>query len=190
MDRIYIEDKVFDKTDFTVSAPSKAEYDNCRFINCNFSNTDLSEISFADCEFNGCNLVLAKLHKTAFKNVKFIDSKLTGLHFDQCSDFNFSVYFENCLLNLAVFYKMKLRKTVFRKTILHESDFTEADLSNASFDSCDLMGVIFDNTNLEKADLRTSFNYTIDPALNKIKKAKFSTEGLAGLLSKYDIEID
>jgi len=30
----------------------------------------------------------------------------------------------------------------------------------------------------------------IDPELNRIKKAKFSQSGLAGLLEKYDLEID
>jgi hypothetical protein len=33
-------------------------------------------------------------------------------------------------------------------------------------------------------------NYSIDPDLNKIKKARFSTQGIAGLLDKYDIEIE
>jgi len=32
-------------------------------------------------------------------------------------------------------------------------------------------------------------NYSIDPEKNKIKKARFSTAGIAGLLDKYDIEI-
>jgi fluoroquinolone resistance protein len=43
---------------------------------------------------------------------------------------------------------------------------------------------------LEKADLRTAYNYSIDPSINKIKKAKFSLPGVVGLLSKYDIEIE
>ena len=52
------------------------------------------------------------------------------------------------------------------------------------------MGAKFENSILEKADLRTSRNYLIDPELNKIKKAKFSIHGIAGLLAKYDIEIE
>jgi hypothetical protein len=42
---------------------------------------------------------------------------------------------------------------------------------------------------LEKADLRTSFNYLIDPEVNKMRKAKFSIDGLPGLLGKYELEI-
>jgi fluoroquinolone resistance protein len=49
---------------------------------------------------------------------------------------------------------------------------------------------IFDNTILEKADFRTSFNYSINPERNKMKKSKFSTAGIAGLLDKYDIEVE
>jgi hypothetical protein len=49
---------------------------------------------------------------------------------------------------------------------------------------------MFEETNLEKTDLRTAYNYTIDPDKNKLKKAAFSLNGLPGLLSKYDIVIE
>jgi hypothetical protein len=52
------------------------------------------------------------------------------------------------------------------------------------------MGATFESTIIEKADFRTSFNYSIDPEKNRIKKARFSLAGIAGLLDKYDIEID
>ena len=93
-------------------------------------------------------------------------------------------------MNLASFYKRKLKKTKFLNCSLQEVDFVEADLGAAIFDNCDMAGAIFDNTILEKADFRTSYNYAIDPELNKIKKAKFSMPGVLGLLLKYDIEID
>jgi hypothetical protein len=38
--------------------------------------------------------------------------------------------------------------------------------------------------------MRTSFNYSINPELNRIKKAKFSMPAVVGLLDKYDIEIE
>lgn len=43
---------------------------------------------------------------------------------------------------------------------------------------------------MEKADFRTSYNFSIDPDVNRIKKAKFSLDGVRGLLDKYDIQID
>ena len=80
--------------------------------------------------------------------------------------------------------------SIFKNSILHEVDLAEADLSNAVFDNCDLKGTMFDNTIIEHADFRTAYNYSIDPAKNKIKKAKFSMAGLIGLMDKYDIVIE
>lgn len=190
MGRTYIQDKKFEKQDFTATQLPIADYENCVFLNCDFSNADLSKRIFIESEFNSCNLSTAKLPGTAFKNVKFKDCKLLGLHFENCDDFLFEIDIDNCLLNLSSFYKMKLKKLRFKNSNLSEVDFTEADLTNCSFDDCDLTGARFENTVLEKADLRTARNYSIDPELNKIKKAKFSIDGIAGLLAKYDIEIE
>ena len=71
-----------------------------------------------------------------------------------------------------------------------EVDFTACNLSAAVFNDCDLSGAVFYQSNLEKTDFRTAFNYTIDPSVNKMKKALFSVLGLAGLLNKYDIVIE
>ena len=98
--------------------------------------------------------------------------------------------FEDCNLNLASFFKLKLKNTKFKKCTLQEVDFVEADLTNSVFDNCDFTRAIFDRSILEKADLRTSHNYSIDPENNRIKKAKFSSPAVLGLLAKYNIEID
>jgi fluoroquinolone resistance protein len=133
---------------------------------------------------------MAKLEKTALKGIQFKDCKLLGVHFENCDEFLFAVNFENCILNLCSFYKRKLKKTNFKNSSLREVDFLEADLSSSVFDNCDLAGATFQNAILEKADFRTSYNYSIDPELNKIKKAKFSIPAVTGLLDKYDIEIE
>jgi uncharacterized protein YjbI with pentapeptide repeats len=72
---------------------------------------------------------------------------------------------------------------------LYEADFTECDLSGSVFENCDLMRATFDNSILERTDFRTSFNYSIDPEKNRIRKARFSLTGIPGLLNKYNIEI-
>lgn len=184
------EDKLFEKIDFTTSKLNVDEYENCKFINCNFHQTDLLNVTFRECTFENCDFSLAKLKNTALNDIRFLSCKLLGVQFDEINPFLFSVYFENCLLKLAVFYKLKLKKTLFRNCNLQETDFTEADLTEALFDNCDLMRAIFHKTNLEKADFRTSFLYSIDPEQNKIKKARFSKSGIAGLLDKYNIVID
>ncbi|MDB5274371.1 MAG: putative low-complexity protein, partial [Chitinophagaceae bacterium] len=63
-------------------------------------------------------------------------------------------------------------------------------LSQALFDHADLLDAVFNGTQLEKADFVTAVNYTIDPELNNIKKAKFSLHGLPGLLAKYGISVE
>ena len=186
MNETYFTDQTFDR----IETLTKGEYEGCTFNSCNFSDSDLSGNKFSDCEFNECNLSLAKLHKTALRDVKFKDCKMLGLRFDTCNDFGLSFSFEGCQLNHSSFYKMNIKKTVFKNSQLQETDFTEADLTSALFENCNLSQATFDQTTLEKADLRTSYNYSIDPENNRLKKAKFSMEGVTGLLDKYDIEIE
>lgn len=183
-------DETFDKRDFTGEPLPKGEYESCVFKHCNFSGSALSSIRFIDCMFIGSNLSLVRLDKTVLRDAQFKECKMVGLHFEQCDPFGLSFSFEGGLLDQSSFYRAKLKKTVFKGIQLREVDLTECDLTSAVFDNCDLTGAAFENTILEKADLRTSFNYSIDPERNRVKKAKFSLQGLPGLLNKYDIEID
>ncbi|PZR28705.1 MAG: hypothetical protein DI538_24710, partial [Azospira oryzae] len=154
------------------------------------SGTDLSESVFMECEFRGCNLSMVKLSKTALRVVRFKECKLVGLHFDDCHDFLFEVAFDHCNLHLSIFFRKKMKKTRFVNCDLREVDFSETDLGMAVFTNCDLAQATFDNTILEKADLSTSYNYSINPDGNYIKKARFSKEGVIGLLDRYDIVIE
>ncbi|MFT3739909.1 MAG: pentapeptide repeat-containing protein [Breznakibacter sp.] len=185
----YIESKAFEKQNFSDKPLPKAEYEDCTFTNCDFSDGDLSGIAFTDCSFINCNMSLTSLDKTALRDVKFKDCKMLGIDFERCHDFGFAVGFENCILDHASFYKLKLKKTVFKNVQFHETDFSECDLTLASFDCCDLANAVFDQTVLEKADLRTAINYSIDPTRNRIKKARFSLPHVVGLLHRFDIEV-
>jgi len=90
---------------------------------------------------------------------------------------------------MCSFYGLKLNKMNFVDCELKEIDFGNADMTGSKFDECDLTKSIFDNTNLTKCDFSTAFNYSINPEKNKITKAKFSINGISGLLDKYDIII-
>ena len=186
----YVSGQTFDKIEFTEKQLTAGEYENCRFLHCNLANVDLSDAKFLECEFIGCNVSLAKLSKTAFREVVFKECKMLGLHFHNCNPLGLSVSFDQCNLTHASFYATKLKKTIFKNSKLHEVNFTESDLTECVFENCDFAGAIFDHTIVEKADLRTSFHYSINPEINKVKKAKFALSGVAGLLEKYDIEID
>lgn len=190
MREAYIIDENFENIDFTQQSLVVGEYENCTFRNCNFEYVNLSEIKFTDCEFIECNLSMTKLVGTAFRDVIFKECKMFGMQFNECNEFGMSFKFEGCALNNSVFYKSTIRKTIFKNSKLVEVDFSESDISNSMILNCDLSGAIFDRTNLDKADLRTSFNYTINPSSNKLKKAKFSLSEVHGLLRQFDIEID
>ena len=147
-------------------------------------------MEFVECEFTSCNLSMVKIVKTVFRDARFRGCKMLGLRFDTCNEFGMTFGFENCTLDHSTFFETKIRKTVFKDSHLFEVDFSKADLSGSAFKNCDLSGATFDNTILDKSDFRTSYNFTIDPENNRIKKARFSLIGVPGLLAKYDIEID
>ncbi len=185
-----IADTVFTKEDYTAHPLPLAEYDNCTFTGCLFNDANLTGIIFTQCRFDGCNLSNATTKGAAFKEVVFTGCKMLGLNFSVCDPFLMAMGFSECQLNLASFYRLKLKGTRFINCSLREADFTEADFTSAGFDGCDLANALFDNTILEKADFRSATNYSIDPESNRIKKAKFSLQGLPGLLNKYDIGIE
>lgn len=183
-------DQNFSAEDFTRKSAIQKHYESCVFTNCNFASADLSGVIFIDCRFSECDLSLSKLDNTAFRDCHFKKCKMLGLHFDKCNSFLFRITAENCTLNLASFYGMNLTKHIFSGCTLNEVDFTSCNLTSSVFSDADLGGAVFQDSVLEKADLTSAFNYIIDPERNKIKKAKFSINGLPGLLLKYDICVE
>jgi len=190
MDPIQHEDKIFDSIDYAEKRLPTAAYIDCHFINCDFSKANISASDFIGCRFNGCNLSLAVVENTGLKDIAFKDCKMVGIDFSKCSNFLFAVQFENCPLDYSSFYGKKMKKTIFRNCSLKEADFTETDLQMAIFSHCDLINTSFVQSNLEKADFRTARNYTFDPEINRMKKAKFSADGVIGLLAKFNLEIE
>lgn len=184
-----ITDQIFKAQNYTKTRLPKGEYENCVFESCDFSNGYLDNQNFLECEFIDCNLSNANIRHTIFNEVSFSHCKLMGLKFEDLNDFLIAFRFKHCTLNLSSFFKMPLKNMVFSDCKFLEADFTEADLTNAVFDSCDLARAIFNQTNLQKVDFTRALNYSIDPERNSLKKAKFSLDGVHGLLQKYDVVI-
>jgi uncharacterized protein YjbI with pentapeptide repeats len=180
----------FTNISYSAQKISDTEFDTCTFQNCDFSNSIFSETDFINCRFGNCNFSMVELNGSGLKNVQFVDCKLIGINFDHCSDFLFAANFQKCILDYSSFLRKKMKKAKFIDCSLKDVDFTEADLSMAIFDNCDLLNAVFQKSILEKADLRTALNYIFDPEANKIRKAKFSYSGVAGLLVKYNIDIE
>lgn len=187
-DLIHIQ-KTFEKVDFVTKRINNREFEECIFKNCDFSNSDFSNNTFMDCDFIDCNLSMTDLLGSSLKTVSFKNCKLLGIHFNKCIDFLFSVSFQDCVLDYSSFSDKKMLKTKFHSCSMKEVSFTGSNLTNAVFDNCNLDNAIFNNTQLTAADFTSAYNYKIDPEFNPMKKAKFSTQGISGLLDKYDIKI-
>ena len=189
MDESVFEDQTFENIDSATTLLQKGSYTACEFVRCNFEKFNLNSFEFIDCTFHHCNLALAVVTDTRFKNVRFNDCKLSGIDFSTCNDFLFEVHCVNCMLDYASFYQKKMMKATFTGCSLLEVDFTDADLSGSIFKQCNLLRSTFNRTNLEKADLSSATNFAIDPENTRIKNAKFSLDGLPGLLGRYQIKI-
>jgi uncharacterized protein YjbI with pentapeptide repeats len=82
-----------------------------------------------------------------------------------------------------------MKGSKFSNCRLTEVDFTEAGLEGVSFEGCQLNGSVFQMSNLEKANFTGAQGFIIDPSNNRMKGAKFSQEGLAGLLIPFGIDV-
>ena len=125
----------------------------------------------------------------SLRDVLFIKCNFTSVNFAMTDQVLYHFNFQDCILDYAQFYKLKLKKMRFDNCSMVAVDFMETDLTESIFNNCDLRRSVFNNTIANKADFYSSHNYVIDPEVNKLKKAVFSTEGLRGLLEKYDLVI-
>ena len=183
-------DESFLNTVFQAEQLKNRAYDGCTFRSCAFTGDQFNHVDFLDCRFIDCDFSQTKTVQTAFKDVTFVNCKLIGFDFSVCVDFLFKVEFENCLLDYALFSRKNLKQTGFKSCSVREADFTQAILNSAVFDQCDLSDAQFDGCNLEKADFRSAQNFSIDPTRNRMKGARFSRFGLAGLLRNYNLKIE
>lgn len=186
----YISDQQFENIDFAKDGFEQAEYSYCTFKQCNFQAVILSKSRFIDSTFEGCNLSNANIKDASFQNATFEQCKMLGLQFDTCTDFGFEMHCKNAMLQHAIFFKMDLTHCSFDSCNLSEADFGEADLSGITLSNCNLEKTIFAYTNLEKANLLGSVNFTIDPDNNKMKGARFSAAEVIRLLDKYGLDIE
>ena len=166
------------------------EFDEFRFVSCDFGGADLSRLRFTDCLFERCNLSAAQLAGTALQNVAFDECKLLGLQLTACRDMLFGVHFDRCQLRYASFAGRNMPNTRFAHCTLDEADFADADLSGAVFADCSLAGAVFQNTRLAQADFTTATGFIIDPETNPLLGARFTLEGLLGVVAKFGLVVE
>ena len=189
MEEVYNYQETFNKVVALQQFLTNKEFEDCSFTNCDFANTHFSSTSFTDCTFTDCNLSLIQLKNSGLKNVHFVNCKLIGIAFHEADDFLFQVQFTDCTLDFASFSYKKMPKTQFTACSLKEVTFQGTQLQHAVFADCDLQLTLFNETNLSGADFTSARNFSIDTDYNTLKEAHFLANGLAGLLTKYDLSI-
>lgn len=185
----YHEEKIFDSIIYSGSDLHFSEFESCTFKNCSFTNATFLAVVFIDCNFINCNFEAAKINYVSLRTVSFIDCNLSNINFAMVDQFIFEVHFSKCLLDFSKFYSLKLKNTIFRNCSMIAMDFMSADMTKVHFDQCDMYQAVFDKTILNQADFSSSINYSFNPAKNKVKKAVFSKDGIAGLLKSHDIVV-
>ncbi len=184
----YIKNQDF-QTVFEPEALMYADFENCVFNRCDFRACNFTGVAFIDCVFNDCNFASAKINYVGFRGAQFNRCNFSDVNFAMVDPLLFDISFTGCNLDYTKFYTLKLPRTIFTDCSIVASDFMSADLSDAIFDNCDLHQSTFIDTICHRTDFLSSFNYTMDPERNKLKKAIFSKDGLIGLLSKHGIVV-
>lgn len=165
------------------------EFESCTFNHCDFSVCNFIGVIFIDCTFNDCIFSGAKINHVALRSVHFNRCKMEDVNFSMCDKLIFEVHFKECILDFSKFYTLKIKGTTFIDCSIVAVDFMSTNLTEVLFDNCDLYRSEFNKAIANKANFKTSYNYTIDPSKTKIKKAVFSPNEVKGLLFKHDLVI-
>ncbi len=168
---------------------SDTEFEGVAFQDETAIALDLSGKKFIDCIFERCQLSSVKFQGAVIQ-AKFIESKIEGINFFTAKRAMLSVNFSECLIRHSSFAELKMLKVTFTRCTLQNVDFSDADLSSADFTNATFEHCVFRNTNLTKADFRFATGYYIDPILNKVKGARFSSPDVLSLLAGFDIIIE
>jgi uncharacterized protein YjbI with pentapeptide repeats len=166
------------------------EFECCTFNHCDFSQCNFIGVIFIDCTFNDCLFSGSKINHVALRSVFFYRCKMEEVNFAMCDKLIFEVHFKECVLDFSKFYALKIKGTTFTDCSIIAVDFMSTDLTEVIFDNCDLYRSEFGKANANKANFKTSYNYTIDPTKTKLKKAVFSLNEVKGLLFKHELIIN
>jgi uncharacterized protein YjbI with pentapeptide repeats len=185
----YIIDKQYSGSTFFEKEIMYHDFERCTFEDCDFTACDFTGVAFIDCVFMYCNFAHAKVNYVSLRDVQFTGCDFTGVNFAMLDTLLFKFGFKDCTLDYTKFYTLKFRSTIFENCSIVAADFMNADITGVMFNNCNLHKSVFTDTVANKTDFSTSYNFTIDPEKNKLKKAVFSEAGLKGLLTRYEIVI-
>jgi uncharacterized protein YjbI with pentapeptide repeats len=166
---------------------AEKSFRRCRLERVRLTEASLRAATFEDCDVVQCDWTLAVVKNAAFRDVRFVQSKLMGVDWSSVKRLTFVVRFERCILTHASFVGNKLRGTRFVDCTATEANFVEVDLTEAVFAGTDLAGAKFIDTVLVDADLSEARNYSISPAQNRLRRTRFSEEAALGLVAELGV---
>jgi uncharacterized protein YjbI with pentapeptide repeats len=185
----FLLDKQFSNEIFQEADIKYKEFENCQFNNCDFRSCSFQSVVFVDCTFYDCNFQDTKINYVSLRGTFFTKCNFTSVNFAMTDQVIYEFNFKDCLLDYAKFYALKLKRMSFTNCSMIAVDFMGSDLTEVLFDNCNLRRAVFIDTIATKADFYSSYDFSIDPEKNKLKRAIFSTENIKGLLDKYDLII-
>ena len=142
-----------------------ARFESCTFEGADWSGLDLRGARFEDCVFRDCDLSNVRTLGLGLQDVTFEGCKLVGFDLTSWNTLGMEVRLVDCMLD-------------------------SANLEGVVFDGVDLEGALFGQTKLAGTDFRTATGWRIRPDENRMRGAKFRRDGLEGLLSAYDLDLE
>jgi fluoroquinolone resistance protein len=164
-------------------------FEECVFENCSFISTKLEACRFLTTTFTGCVLSAVMPLNSRFDEATFKQCKVIGIDWTRTAETR-KLRFADCQLNYSNFRFLKLPGLRMERCEVKDADFIEARLKGASFAKSNLEKTRFFKTDLTEADFRGASNYSIDPAANTVKKARFSLPEAIALLESLEIILD
>lgn len=184
------EDQTFEQLNTATTPLDTGIYINCVFRNCLFAHANFMDCRFTECRFEDCDLSNIQVAETAFQEVTFSGCRLLGVAWEDCKRILLEVKFDGCQLDYGVFGDLPLDGTSFLNCSIREADFTGTSLKEANFSGSSLTDAQFEGAQLQKADFRTAQGFTIHPASNNLKGARFSVDQAWRLLQGFGIRVE
>ena len=167
-----------------------ARLESCTLEGVDWSGKDLRGARFENCVFRDCDLSNVRALGLGLQDVTFERCKLVGFDVASCNTLGLEIRLVECMLDSANLEGLDCRQISWKGGRAHGADFTSANLEGVVFDGVDLEGALFGQTKLAGTDFRHATGWRIRPDENRVRGAKFRRDGLEGLLSAYDLDLE
>lgn len=188
--RSSFEDQDFEGLDLTGERLTDKEFEGCAFVSCKLEGVVLDRCRFVSCEFRLSDLSLFKPRDSAFRGVRFIDSRLTGVDWTQAeTTLGLDVAFERSILDGSSFMELEVRGLRAIQCRAEGVNFVGASLGEADFSGTDLSDCQFSGADLRGVDFGRASNVSFDPRECRLKDTRVSLEAAVGLLGRLGVVV-